>query len=549
MKGVDDDDEGSKKPEVLSSLPVTADGHTHDQKKSSKRITSKKEQSETRLLSATSSQQQLSSHSFNVYNHSDLGQGDVAYHNTSATAESGLLLEKQRIAGRQVMVSTPKQEAFAEEATVEEMTPGIYEDMITGSTHLDKETIIDGSFAEEATVEDITVGLNKNKITSYNKFDKKAMMNGSFAEEAPADEVTTGINDDIIKGSTQSNKNTMMDGSKKIMHDVKIAIMPMTHNSYPLSQYSVKSHDPLMSYQHLDATHPGALAMFPTDSVGSVPTTTNDDTLSVQDESQHHLLASTGDGDIEAFEPALNAVLVTDDLASATILDIEAEKKFHKRRRIRTMIGTLIVASIIAVVVAVPVVLTRPGPPAATFSPSSSPIPSATPSFLPTASPSIHPSSVPSSSPSSGLLGFLAANSFDSGMMLAIAGSSQQRAMDWLLEVSGLSEMNYYLLQTYALVTLYFETHGKQWISELAFAEKRLDLGSFPNKDSEYKGEWLNITPSVNPNAFCDWQGVLCNDNREIDSLNLSSNRLQGSLPAELGMLHQSLSKFTILLA
>ena len=121
--------------------------------------------------------------------------------------------------------------------------------------------------------------------------------------------------------------------------------------------------------------------------------------------------------------------------------------------------------------------------------------------------------------------------------------------MDWLLEeVSGLSEMNYYLLQTYALVTLYFETYGQQWISTVVSDEKRLELGSFVRKDSDYIGEWLNITSSVNPNAFCNWQGVLCNNIREIESLNLSSNRLYGSLPAELGMLHQSLSKSTTLL-
>ena len=294
-----------------------------------------------------------------------------------------------------------------------------------------------------------------------------------------------------------------------------------------------------------------SLAMYPTNSVGSVPSTPNDDKISVQDESQPQFLASTGDSDIEAHEPTLNAVLVTEDpgvLASATLLDIEAEKIFHKQCRLGTMVGTLIIASIIAVAVAVPVVLTRPGPPAATFSLSSSPVPSATPSFLPTVCPSIHPSWVPSSRPSSDLFGFLAANSFDSGMMLAIAGSSQQRAMDWLLKVNKSHEMNYFILQSYALVTLYFETYGKQWISTVDSDEKHLELGSFVKKDSDYIGEWLIITPDVNPNGFCNWQGVLCNNIREIESLNLSSNRLYGSLPAELGILHQSLSKSTTLL-
>ena len=289
--------------------------------------------------------------------------------------------------------------------------------------------------------------------------------------------------------------------------------------------------------------------MFSTGSMRSAPPTLNDDTISEKSESQHQFLTSTVKININAHEPGLNAILVTEDpgmLASATLLDIEAEKKVHQTHRMRTMVGTLMIASIIAIAVAIPVVLTCPSPPPTTFSPSSSPVPFATPSFLPTVRPSIHPSWVPSSSPLSSLVGFLAENSFDGGIMLGIAESSQHRAMDWLLEVSGLSVLDYYLLQTYALVTLYFETYGRQWISKLDVDEKRLKLGSFTKKDSDYIGEWLNVTPSVNPNGYCDWQGVLCNDKREIESLNFSSNFLYGSLPGELGMLHQTLRKFTL---
>ena len=101
--------------------------------------------------------------------------------------------------------------------------------------------------------------------------------------------------------------------------------------------------------------------------------------------------------------------------------------------------------------------------------------------------------------------------------MLAIAGSSQQRAMDWLLEVSGLSELDYYLLQSYALVTLYFETYGRQWISQVEIDEMRLDLGSFPNRDSQYIGEWLNTTPSVNPTGSVTGK-VYCAMRREKSS-------------------------------
>ena len=490
-KDVSDDDETNKKPEVqLSSFSVTVDSLTQDQSIPSKHTASEKKRSMTRLSSATNARKKLSSQTSNDFNHAKMGQNDLAHHNTLVTAESEILKEKQRIAGRPMTDSIPKQGAFAEEATIEEITTSIQDDMILGST----------------------------------QFEDKVITDVPFAKGAPKEVVTMGVKNNTIKGSHKFNKEAMMDGSMRKSHDI----------------------------MQLSTAHPGALAIFPTGSLGPAPPTPNDGTISEQNESQHQLLMSTGDSDIEAHEPALKAVLVTEDpgvLASATLLDIEAEKKFHQRRRMRTMVGTLTIASIIAIAVAIPVVLTRPGPPPATFSPSSSPGPSATPSFLPSVRPSIQPSWVPSSSPSSGLFGFLVENSFDGGFMLSIAGSSQQRAMDWLLEVYGQSELDYYLLQAYALVTLYFETYGRQWISKVDFDEKRIELGSFAKKDSDYRGEWLNITPSVNPNGFCDWQGVLCNDKREIESLTLSSNRLYGSLPAELGMLHQSLSKFMFLLA
>ena len=102
--------------------------------------------------------------------------------------------------------------------------------------------------------------------------------------------------------------------------------------------------------------------------------------------------------------------------------------------------------------------------------------------------------------------------------------------------------------QNYALVTLYFETAGKQWISTEDFDTKRSVLQSNTIVGDEYfKGEWLNVTPSVNPLGFCNWQGVECNDNREIDSLMLSQNQLKGSIPAEIGILHKSLSKSLII--
>ena len=67
-----------------------------------------------------------------------MSQNDGAHCNSKVTAESMVCLEKQRIAGIQVMDSIPKQGEFAEEATIEEMTQDIHNVMITGSTQFGK---------------------------------------------------------------------------------------------------------------------------------------------------------------------------------------------------------------------------------------------------------------------------------------------------------------------------------------------------------------------------------------------------------------------------
>ena len=201
----------------------------------------------------------------------------------------------------------------------------------------------------------------------------------------------------------------------------------------------------------------------------------------------------------------------------------------------RAILGSFITASIIATAVAVPVVLTRSGSAQTDVgSTTSSPVPSAVPSFIPTAS------------PSTVLFGFLAANSFDGGSALDIPGSPQQMALDWLVNVSGIFDMDYHLLQNYALVTFYFATSGNQWINTVQSNFRRSIYAKEETNilDFLFIGEWLNVTSGVNPHGFCDWQGVTCNvNNTEIESLTLTSDNLDGLIPAELAMLHQSLSK------
>ena len=352
-------------------------------------------------------------------------------------------------------------------------------------------------------------------------------------------EITNKRSMHVDTGTTNSSDKKAMKNTFNT-HDLDKDVISksVVHNSTPsLSKHSVNStgKDQLQG----ENTSPGAMAMFPGGNGRPVlPPPNNDITFLNAD---HHGAQATtvviGASDVEAGgEPTLTAFLVNNDtgvVASATLLDEEAEEKKNQQRQMRTILGSFIAASIIATAVAVPVVLTHSGPAQAIVgSPTLSPVPSAVPSFIPT------------SSPSTALFGFLAANSFDGGTALDIPGSPQQMALDWLVNVSGIFEMDYHLLQNYALVTFYFETAGKKWTSTEEFDfQQSVQQSATTVDDEKFKGEWLNVTPSVNPIGFCNWLGVGCNNNREIDSLMLSGSRLKGSIPAELGILHKSLSK------
>ncbi len=181
-----------------------------------------------------------------------------------------------------------------------------------------------------------------------------------------------------------------------------------------------------------------------------------------------------------------------------------------KQRRIITVFGLILVA----VVISIAVVYTLPGGVLlkVTSSPTSSLEPSASPSLF------------PSASPSTSLFGFLAANSFDHGTALATPGSPQLKAMDWLLTQPQLSIFNYTLLQNYVLATLYYATLGNQWTFS----------------GDTYNGPFPLLSTDL---GWCRWQGVSCNSNGDVSSLQLYSNRLVGSIPAEPALLDQSLSK------
>ncbi len=195
-----------------------------------------------------------------------------------------------------------------------------------------------------------------------------------------------------------------------------------------------------------------------------------------------------------------------------------------KRRSIMNGIKALVLATVVAIITGITVRYTRQDRKLGihTSSPTSS------------QEPSMSPSSFPSASPSTGLFGFLVQHSFDNGAALMTAGSAQQKAMDWLLNISAFSTLNYDLLQQYVLATLYHSTSGNQWTITEYYQRQRLSGNLYLVDLSQ---DWLNNTD------FCNWQGVLCDQLGEMTSLQLRSNRLFGSIPAELAFLDQSLSK------
>ena len=196
-----------------------------------------------------------------------------------------------------------------------------------------------------------------------------------------------------------------------------------------------------------------------------------------------------------------------------------------KRRRVTIGCIMFLLAVLVATVTSIAVVYTRPGGKSVTPSPTASLEPSAS------------PSSFPSTSPSTNLFGFLAAYSFDGGLALSKEGSPQQKAMYWLVKSSGLVTMNYQLLQNYALATLYYATFGTQWSSSVFYNLQR--LSGNPDSSVDFSKDWLSTDL-----GSCKWQGVSCNQEGAITSLQLCSNHLYGSIPAEMAMLAQSLSKY-----
>ena len=113
----------------------------------------------------------------------------------------------------------------------------------------------------------------------------------------------------------------------------------------------------------------------------------------------------TNDGQLER-ATLFNAELVVDpELASASVVDIEAEERAQCKRQVRTGLLIFFVIAFLVSIIAIPIELLKQEPSLKTLA----------------------PSETPSASPSQSLSGFLAEHSSDYRAALSTPGSSQKR--------------------------------------------------------------------------------------------------------------------------
>ncbi len=274
-------------------------------------------------------------------------------------------------------------------------------------------------------------------------------------------------------------------------------------------------------FTHASETTPGAFSV-----PGPLESQTDDTTLALPKDAtiNDSVDATMNDAIIDA-NVAVN--VEESNLIRAHKVDEPATAQTKRRCRMIAA-GAIFLVAVAAAITGIAVKYTRSNPVATSPAPSPAPSPS------------------PSMSPSTSLFGFLAENSFDGGRKLATPGSPQEKAMKWVTTTLGNSGLSfeYFLLQYFTLVTLYYQMYGNQWVS----TEIQQFLGKEGNPTNvDVSTTWLTFNASTSAsNSFCKWQYVFCNQGGEITSLQLSGNRLIGSIPEELAILNRSLSKFSV---
>ena len=122
------------------------------------------------------------------------------------------------------------------------------------------------------------------------------------------------------------------------------------------------------------------------------------------------------------------------------------------------------------------------------------------------------------------LIDFLANASSDSGEALRKSSTPQHKALAWLAGDANLTSYSEQKkIQRYALATLYYSTNGGNW--------RRSDKWL---SDADVCGQWFQ----------CDNTTINCTSAGAVSTLDLSENSLMGMIPAEIGMLADSLGEY-----
>ena len=132
------------------------------------------------------------------------------------------------------------------------------------------------------------------------------------------------------------------------------------------------------------------------------------------------------------------------------------------------------------------------------------------------------PTDFPTSSPTLSfqareLMDFLVGISSDDGVSLTNTTSPQYNAFQWLLADPRIGERpSPEIGFRFALSTLYLSTYGERWISSR---------------------NWLSLR------NHCDWEFVRCSQRNDVRQLDPKNNNLQGTIPREILLLSNRLSK------
>jgi hypothetical protein len=140
-----------------------------------------------------------------------------------------------------------------------------------------------------------------------------------------------------------------------------------------------------------------------------------------------------------------------------------------------------------------------------------------------TTAPTLEPTQTPAWDP---LVELISSASSDGGVALADPSTPQCRALEWLAGDPNLANFtDHKKIQRYALATLYFSTNGDGW---------------------EYNNDWLS-DKDVCGNWYQKFNTTIkCTSNDTVSSLNHDGNKLQGTIPPEISMLSDAISKCVI---